>query len=282
MKDFFQSWKFKVIICIFALVFGFMVYAAVAGNNVIFPRSIIETVTQPFVSAANSITSWAEKTIDTLVNAEKYREENIRLKEMLTDMYGQLLEKEKTDAENEELRSILGIAADNPDYEWSAPCSVIARNTNDIFGGFTINKGSADGIELNDPVFTSIGLVGTVTEISAHYSVVTTILSTDINVGAISARESVVGIIDNESEYSAKGLCHMSYILMNSDIKEGDLIVTSGSTVFPSDLIIGTVKEIHNDPNGLTKHAVIQPSEDVFKVTNVFVITDFYGQDKSE
>ena len=195
MKDFFQSYKFKIIVCIFALVFGFMIYAAIAGNNVIFPRSILETVTQPFVSAGTYISDWAENTIDTIVNADKYKKENEELRLLLTEMYGQILDKNRTDEENEKLRSILGIAEENPDYEFSAPCQVIARNANDIYGGFTIDKGSSDGIKLYDPVITSIGLVGVVTELSAHYCTISTIISPDISIGVMTADKNIVGII---------------------------------------------------------------------------------------
>lgn len=278
MKDFFQSWKFKVIICIFALVFGFMIYAAIQGGNVIFPQSILETVTQPFSNAAASISSWVEDTLDTFVNAQKYKDENIMLRETLNQMYEQIRDKKKTDDENAQLREMLGIAEKNPDYEWSAPCSVIARNANDIYGGFTINMGSNDGIELYDPVFTSIGLVGVITEISDNFSVVTTILSPDVTVGAITAENDVVGIIENDVEYSLQGYCLMSYINKNSEIKSGEPVVTSGGSVFPADLMIGTIKEVYSDSNGLTLHAVIEPSENVYNVTNVFVITSFEGQ----
>ena len=278
MKDFFQSWKFKIIICIFALVFGFMIYAAVSGGNVIFPKSILETITQPFTTIATSISDWVETTLDTFVNAQKYRKENEDLKEKLNEIYEEIRDKEKTDEENKLLREMLEIAEKNPDYEWSAPCSVIARNTNDIYGGFTINKGSKDGIELNDPVFTSIGLVGTVTEISSNYSVVTTILSTEITIGAVTAENETIGIIENDVKYSSDGHCLMSYISKNSEIKIGEPVLTSGGSIFPADLFIGTVKEVYSDSNELTLHAVIEPSENVFTVTDVFVITSFEGQ----
>lgn len=278
MKDFFQSWKFKVIICIFALVFGIMIYAAVSGGNIIFPKSILETITQPFTSIATSISDWVETTLDTFMNAQKYRSENEVLREKLNEIYEEIRNKEETDEENRLLREMLQIEEKNPDYEWSAPCSVIARNTNDIFGGFTINKGSNDGIELNDPVFTSIGLVGTISEISSNYAVVTTILSTDITVGAVSAQNDTVGIIENNVKYSKDGCCLMSYISKNSKIEIGEPILTSGGSIFPSNIIIGTVKEVYSDSNGLTLHAVIEPSENVYSVTDVFVITSFEGQ----
>jgi len=281
MKDFFQSWKFKVIICIFALVFGIMIYAAVSGGNVIFPKSILETVTQPFTSISTSISDWVETTLDTFMNAQKYRSENEVLREKLNEIYEEIRDKEKTDEENKLLREMLDIEEKNPDYEWSSPCSVIERNANDIFGGFTINKGSNDGIEINDPVFTSLGLVGIISEISSNYSVVTTILSTDITVGAVSAQNDTVGIIENDVKYSADGCCLMSYITKNSKIEVGEPVLTSGGSIFPSNILIGTVKEIYNDANGLTLHAIIEPAEDIYSVTDVFVITSFEGQEEN-
>ena len=198
MKDFFHSLKFKIILCLLALVLGFMIYAAISGGNVIFPKSILETAAQPFVTAATAVSNWAERTLDAFLNAEKYREENVMLREKLTEMYSQIIDKNKTDEENERLREMLEIAKENDDYEWSAPCTVIARNANDIFGGFTIDKGSSDGIELYDPVLTEIGLVGYITELSPHYAVVTTILSPEIKIGVITAEKNVVGIIEND------------------------------------------------------------------------------------
>lgn len=278
MKDFFHSLKFKIILCLLALVLGFMIYAAVSGGNVIFPKSILETAAQPFVAAATAVSDWAERTLDAFMNAEKYRDENVMLREKLTEMYSQIIDKNKTDEENERLREMLEIAKENDDYEWSAPCKVIARNTNDIFGGFTIDKGSSDGIALHDPVITEIGLVGYITELSPHYAVVTTVLSPEINIGVITADKNVVGIIENDILYSSDGYCLMSYINKDSDISEGDIAITSGGTVFPSGILIGTVYSVYSDTNGLALHAVIKPAENVFNVTSVFVITDFEGQ----
>ena len=53
---------------------------------VIFPKSILETITQPFSYTASSISDWVENTLDTLVNAEKYKKENTELKEKLNEM----------------------------------------------------------------------------------------------------------------------------------------------------------------------------------------------------
>lgn len=278
MREFFHSGKFKVLVCIFALLFGFMIYAAVSGGAASIPETVLTTITQPFSAAATSVSSWVQGTIDKFVNADKYQQENEILRQQLSEMYQQIMDKNKTDEENEELRKMLGIAEENTDFQWSAPCSVIARNSGDVFGGFTINRGSNDGIELYDPVFTSIGLIGMVSEIAPNYAKVTTLLSTELEIGAITSSKHVVGVIENDIKYSADGKCLMSYISKDSDINVGDVVVTAGSVVFPESLIIGTISEIYDDENGLSVHAVIEPSEDVFKITSVYVITDFEGQ----
>lgn len=282
MRDFFHSTKFKILLCVFALMFGFMIYAAVSAGAATIPEKILNTITSPFVSASTALSDWVTSTLDTLMNAQKYKSENEMLKEQLTELYSQIIDKEKIDEENTQLREMLGIAAENSDYKWLSPCSIVARNANDIFGGFTINKGTNDGVELYDPVFTSVGLVGRITEVSDSYSKVTTIISTDLQLSVATASEHVVGIIENDVEKSSQGYCVMSYITKDSRIKVGDVVVTAGSSAFPADMVVGTVEELYDDANGLSLHALIKPAEQFSTITSVFVITEFEGQAEEE
>ena len=123
---------------------------------------------------------------------------------------------------------------------------------------------------------TSVGLVGRITSIGENYAKVTTIMSPQVNVGVFCMRSKATGVIENDLESAEKGLCLMSDILKDADIKVGDIIFTSGkSGLFPDNVMVGTVTEVYNDPNGLSKHALIEPAVDVFGVTEVFAITDF-------
>lgn len=278
MKEFFGSVKFKVLACIFALVLGFMIYVAVQSGASSVPQTVLEAITSPFVSAATAISDWVEETIDKFANADKYKQENELLKQQLSDMYSDVVEKQELAEENAHLKEILGIAEDNADYEWSAPCSVTARNAGDIFGGFTINRGSNDGIALYDPVFTSVGLVGIVTEIAPSYAKVTTILSTELNIGVETEKSKVIGVIENDLAFAADGRCVMSYVPKDSGMAVGELIVTTGSVIYPDGIVVGTVEKIEDDANGLSVHAVIKPLEDIYNVSDVYVLTGFYGQ----
>ena len=175
---------------------------------------------------------------------------------------------------------MLEISENNEDFRWSPYCSVIARNAGDISGGFTINRGTNDGISLYDPVLTKTGIVGIVTEVSSNYSVVSTVLSAEINIGVTGSDSHVIGVIENDLKYSSEGYCVMDYTGKDSGIKEGEIVMTSGSSFFPEGLLVGTVKEIVNDENGLSVHVLIEPFVDVFSVSDVFVLIGFGGQDE--
>lgn len=278
MRDFFHGGKFKVLVCTFALVLGILIYAAISSGAATLPETILTTITKPFVEASNAISDWVEGTLDKFINADKYQKENEELRQQLTTMYQDIMDKDKTDAENEQLREMLKIKEEHEDFTYSAPCNIIARNSNDVFGGFTIDRGSDDGIELHDPVMTSEGLVGIISELAPNYAKVTTLLSNEVDIGVYTSKNQVVGILENDIKYASEGQCLMSYIQKDSDIKVGDMVVTSGGVVFPSSLLIGTITEIFDDDNGLSVHAVIKPVVDVYKITNVTVITSFKGQ----
>lgn len=279
MREFFHTLKFKILVCIFALLLGFLIYAAISSGISTLPKKILETVSTPFVHLSTAVSDWMEDTIDKFSNADKYKRENELLKEQLSEIYGDVLEKEKLEKENEQLKNMLEISENHKDFKWSPPCSVTARNASDTTGGFTINHGSNDGISLYDPVLTKMGLVGIVSEVSENYCIVSTVLSPDINVGVIGADSSALGVIENDISHSSDGLCVMNYAGRDSGIKTGEVIVTSGSSFFPENLVLGTVKEIVNDANGLSVHILIEPVENIYTVSDVFVLIDFEGKD---
>ena len=279
MKEFFHSVKFKILICIGARLLGLMTYAAVSAGRQTGPEQIIGTVTYPFVSAANAISDGVAGFIDKLVNADKYKSRSDELNAQLSEMYKHTMDYDSLLQENERLREMLGLKEKNQDFRFSEPCDVIARNANNLYGDFTISKGSNSGISEGDPVITSVGLVGRVTSIADNYARVTTVLSPQVNVGVYTMRSKTTGVLENDLSSAQKGMCLMSDIFKDADIKEGDIIFTSGkSGLFPDDILVGTVKEVYDDPNGFSKHAVIELAQDVRTVTSVFVITDFNGK----
>ncbi|MCL1831944.1 MAG: rod shape-determining protein MreC, partial [Oscillospiraceae bacterium] len=199
MREFVHSKRFKVIICIFALLAGFMVYAAVDAGAASAPERVLNAITSPFANASTSIASFAENNVNTLMNANRHKQENEKLRQELSELQRQLVEIDELLTENELLRDMLNLSEENPDFEWASKTAAIRSwNGNDVFAGFTINRGSNDGIKVHDLVVTGVGVVGIVREVAPHYSRVSTVISTETNIGVVSTRANVTGILQND------------------------------------------------------------------------------------
>jgi rod shape-determining protein MreC len=275
MRDFFYSLKFKILVGLFALLLGVVIYAAVNTSISTVPEKVLMAVTKPFSVTATAISNFMQGTIDKFVNADRYKLENATLRKQLNEMYTQIADKSDVDKENEQLKKMLKISEKKTEYVWAPPCAVVARNANDVFHGFTIDHGSDDGIAVGNPVFNEIGLIGVITEIAPSYAKVTTILSPELAIGVETLESKVIGIIENDIKYSAENKCRMSYIPKESAIKEGDAVMTADESLFPPGIYIGRVTDVFPDTNGLSLHALINPAVNLETVTDVFVITKY-------
>lgn len=279
MKDFIQSFKFKVLVGILALLLGIMVYGATTQGGRSLISSAIGVITSPFQNAATAITNKVDTTLDMLANADKYYEENQKLKEKLDELYTNIADYEKIKDENEHYKEILGLKDENPDYKFSPPCSIIGWEVNDVYKSFTINKGSREGISLNDPVVIGGGIVGIVSEVQMTYSKVTTVLSPQYPMGVISSKTKEPGYIEGNFSFATEGYIRMKILNRETAVEKDDIIVTSGhSGLVPADSIVGIVEKVELDKSGLVSQAWVKPIVNFDELKNVFVITEFEGQ----
>lgn len=278
MKDFFKTAKFKALVALTALIIGVMIFSLTKGGYTSDSASVFGFVFEPFQRFSTGISDRVTSTLDMLFNAEKYYRENIELKNTLNEIYSDIIDYDEIMRENEQLRVMLGLKEEFDDYTFSPPCTVIARTTNDPYHSFTIDKGSDDGIAPYDPVITSAGLVGICYDVSRSTSKVRTLYSPKTAVGVTVVRTKATGIIEGDYELAEDGHCCMNYISKTSDIKSGDIVVTSGSEIFPANQLVGTIEEVGMEYSGLSKYAVIKPAINPDDVSTVFVITGFNGQ----
>jgi rod shape-determining protein MreC len=80
-----------------------------------------------------------------------------------------------------------------------------------------------------------------------------------------------------QGAYSAEhdGLLLMDYLPSSSVIRNNDRIVTSGSTVYPRNLILGYVVDAGFNDTGVAKFALLRPAADLDALEQVFIITSF-------
>jgi rod shape-determining protein MreC len=266
MLEFFSDKKVKIISITIAVVIVFMIMGA-AGSPIL--SSGVNFLTKGLSQVSASAAGEGEKTYDELL------EENKVLKKESADLRTQLVDYYDIKEENARLWKYYKIKKENADYE-IMPASVIRRDASQDFYSFSIDVGTSNGVHNQDPVITDQGLIGFISSANAVSSKVTTILSPDLQAGAYDKRTEDSGIVGGSALYADDNKTTLTKIDANAKIKKGDIITTSGiGGIYPENLIVGKVTDINYDKYDATKYAVVTPYENIKKVTDVVVLTDF-------
>ena len=163
--------------------------------------------------------------------------------------------------------------------------SVISRNPTSWYRTLTLNRGSKDGVEVNDPVIGSLGLVGKVVAVSPTTAEVLLILDGEGQVSAIvrgSAGDGTFGIVQGSYKRSSRltpeGNIQMLF-RREDNVNAGDVVWTAGvGGVYPKDIPIGKVVDIQLDPTGLLKTAYIEPLVDFDNLEEVYIVNMAVGK----
>lgn len=277
MRFFFRSRQFKIFLTVTAIIIALSILLSVLGSYISPQASVGEAIVAPFKSLAATLKNSFEDFSNRLIKSDEILLENEKLKDELNELREQLVDYETAINDNEFYKDFLEIKENNPDFKF-CPAFVTTKDPEDVFEGFTLDKGSHDGIELYDPVITEEGLVGYVTEIGFSTCKVTTVLSPELVCGAYSSRTNDAGVISGTREFALEKNTRLYNLSRTCTVAVGDIIITSGSGVFPDQLVIGTVTNIQSDPLTSSLYAVIEPAVRFDELKNVMVLTSFNGQ----
>ena len=158
------------------------------------------------------------------------------------------------------------------------PARVYQRSPSTWYQTVTINKGSSDGVAVDDPVVNGQGLVGKVKSVSDGNAVVMLLNDQDFGVSALAPRRGEPGSITPIAG-SSSGELRFDLVGDPEAIREGDLIVTAGTvsqrlpSVYPRSILIGTVKRIETGGGELDREIRVAPAADVLRLDIVQVLT---------
>ncbi|MBE6907562.1 rod shape-determining protein MreC [Marasmitruncus massiliensis] len=277
MGDFLKSARFKILFGVFILLLFFMLRAAWTGGLSPLLSQGTGLLVTPLQKASSSISDAVSGYFQRYVRADELAAENAALQSEVNELRSQLIDYEQYRQENENLRQYIGLKEENPDFELE-PASVVKRDSDDRFFSFMIDKGSINGITLYDTVISPEGLVGAITEVGPNFSKVTTILDVRSKVGAYDNRTRDIGIVNGDIELAAEGKCKLTYLPRESGAAKDDLVVTSGGSIYPKNLVIGKVTEIREGEGKISLYAVVEPAADIKNLTDVMVIKSYQGQ----
>ena len=276
MKDFFETWKFRILIAVAVFLAGLLLYAAANGRLTAAPQELLSVAVAPFQKAAAWVAGGVSSVWDKYTSIDETMAENEALREENAELRRQLADYDQLKAENEAFRNLAGIQEDHPEMSFVS-AFVIGRDGMDAFGGFTLDQGTVHGVERGDTVIDDEGqLLGTVIEAGLTSCRVLTILHPSFNAAGVVSRTWDNGIITGDAAYAAGGQCVFTDLSRESMASVGDEIITTGlGGVYPPDILVGRIVSIEPEASGTSVIAVIQPDADVLGVKQAFIITEY-------
>lgn len=164
------------------------------------------------------------------------KKENERLSEMNVLLSGEI----------ESLKSTLA----SRDTNWQSPyprihfrmmnANVVTSQKGSQHNYIIIDKGSADGVEVDDGLMTRTGVIGIVQRVSENFAYALTYANSNMVVSAKMGRDGYVGSMSWDGYSTDRSI--LSGIPIHIDVEYGDTVFTSGySSIFPSDIPLGIV-----------------------------------------
>ena len=144
-----------------------------------------------------------------------------------------------------------------------------------------IDKGTEDGITRDMAVLSSRGIVGVVTDVSAHFATVTSLLHPNSNISAKVMPANQLGTI--AWKFGDPTTAYLNDIPEHMSINVGDSVFTSGfSDIFPNNLLIGVISEKSKSPNNSFLTLKVKLATDFNHVNTVFLVRNLYKEEMDE
>jgi rod shape-determining protein MreC len=248
-------------------------------RGVVAVLSPIQDGASKVLSPVRDVTNWFSTTLKAKSENAHYVAENATLeKELALDQYAQI--------EYRKDQKLLGLdTTDNLRSYGLLGANVIARDTLLWNQDITIDKGSADGVRVNDPVIGQDGLVGDIYEVTSGSSSIVTLI-TDPKFAAAAMIEDTGGVygvlqpdVGNPSALQLTDIPPNS----SSQVQTDQVVVTSGfkdtndpsiESYYPGGIPIGTIST-QNPQNSINTNGQVQvtPFVNLTQLSFVQVLT---------
>ena len=134
---------------------------------------------------------------------------------------------------------------------------------------FTLDRGTAEGVQVRDVAASAEGVVGQIYGVATHTARVLPITEPSSAVAVRLQRSRDTGILKGLGDWR----CEIRYLDPEADVRVGDRVITSGlGGVFPSGLRVGTVLSVKSDTYTPGKVAEVEPEADLAKTEDVLLL----------
>lgn len=230
-------------------------------------RTVLGNVLFEAFSPIQSLSMWVIRGVaggvGNYINLVHTNQENQALQREVAELKIQISATAQERAENDRLRKMLQLKERLP-YVLLAG-EVVGRDARSGSGTLTANRGRLAGVRMDMSVVTPAGVVGKTIQVAPVTSRVQLITDPASGIGVMLERTQIAGILAGTGGQT----CVLRYLPLISDVKEGDVVVTSGQDgVFPQGLPVGKVSRLLSESD-LYKSAEVAPFQEFSSVREI-------------
>lgn len=198
MKDFLRRNGIWLLVIALLLSILIGVSSAFMGGNADPLSNLVTTITTPVRNGAAAVGDFFQGVSRYVFHYGEMEQQISDLEEENAQLQQQIRESQEALQENELLRNLLDLRERRRDFVFES-AKVTARSNDNWRSTLTLSKGSESGIQEGNCVVTSTGvLVGVVSEVGSHYSTVSTVIDTSMEMGGIITRTNAAGVLEGD------------------------------------------------------------------------------------
>jgi rod shape-determining protein MreC len=251
------------------------------------PLHGVQDVVSTVFSPISSVTDRALKPVRDLVNwfSETFdaRGDKARLQDQVADLRDQLARQQTQQGEIKELSALDELTSGGivPDGTTPVTARVVGRSPTVWYSTVTIDRGSGDGVRVDDPVVAAQGLAGKVTQTTPNAAQVTLITDADSAVTARVQPSSATGVV--EPNVGNPNDLQLDFLQRGAQIAEGQMVVTAGfstgdlGSIFPPGIPIGHITRATVEEQQAYQRVHLAPFADLRDMDFVKVLTTHSG-----
>jgi rod shape-determining protein MreC len=204
-----------------------------------------------------------------IVHIASLESDNRRLRDELRAARIQGAQVSEALQENAELRKLAGISQQLGLKGVHA--TVIGQSISNFEWSITIDRGSSQGVKIDQPVVSADGLVGHVSQVTVNWSKVTLIIDPESKVAGRLVRSGDTGLVAGNRNQDMV----MQMVVPNANVNPGESVITAGyqSGLYPGGILIGIVSHVAPAEGALSKVISLRPVVDFSALQFVEVVT---------
>ena len=145
---------------------------------------------------------------------------------------------------------------------------MVGRAPNFLSNTLYLNRGSVDGIRVDQPVVSDGGIIGRTVLVTRNSCQVQLLTNADSSVGVMIESTRAPGVAHGTENL----LLELNYISNTEEVNVGDIIVTSGlDGIFPRGLAVGKVVDSQKGKTGF-RSIRAEPSADMIRIEEVLIL----------